>query len=211
MLMGSIKRLILLIALFFLWQNMPAVQDIDDLYRELLSVYDAMEYYQADFRQSNYWKTQDIGMESEGRIYIEGEGFALIYSQPSGQRLVIDRAVYLIDDNDKTLIITDIEHTDGLYKPADILRHYWEQSEKELIGSDSDIFTLILMPENDPYTSRVEMEIRKDDILVRRVYYEDHQQNSVEFLFSNERIDERFADDVFDTAVEEDYMIIDNR
>src|SRR5690554_4537941 len=211
MLMESIKILVLLFSLISLTYGSLAGLTLEDVYQDLLRVYDEMDYYQADFEQSNYWPVQEISMESEGRVYIEGEQFALIYSRPSGQRLIIDRAVYLIDENDKNLIITDIEHTDGLYKPVDILRHYWEQSEKELISSDEDVFILILIPENDPCTSRVEMDVRKHDYLVKRIFYQDHQQNSVEFRFINEKIDERFSRNVFSTQVEDDYVIIDNR
>ncbi len=211
MLTGSTKRGSLLLVFLLISSGILVADTIDEIYRQLTAKYDTIENYAADFHQNNYWKVQDRTMKSNGIVYISGEKMAIVFTTPSGQKMIVDRELYLIDEVERTIIITGIEHTGGMFKPNDIIRLYWMKSERELINVDDQTYKIILVPEDDPYTARAEMLIRKGDYLITGVSYEDHQQNRVEFRFSNEVVNRPVDQQVYTVPKDEDFSIIDSR
>lgn len=184
---------------------------LDDVYEKMTRKYETMNYYQANFIQKNYWKVQDLKMESTGTMFISGEKMAIVFRNPPGQKLVADEVLYLIDDIDKTIIITTVDHTGGMFNPIDIIDFYWSSSRKEMIVEEETGFLITLIPENDPYTAMIELRIRAADFIITSVAYQDFQQNRVEFNLHGEKINQPFDRGIFEVVLDDDYTIIDNR
>ncbi|MBW6515443.1 MAG: hypothetical protein K0B81_02355 [Candidatus Cloacimonetes bacterium] len=211
MLMVSNNRFILLLLIFVVSYGLSSAITIDEVYQQLTAKYDTIEYFAASFTQTNYWKIQDRLMESQGEIYIANQKMAIIFSSPPGQKMILDETLYLINEVERTMIITDMEHTGGLFKPNDIIDLYWNQSAKELIVDNEDTYKIVMIPEDDLYTARAEMIIRRSDFIIVGVSYEDHNKNRVDFNFHDERVNQRFDMSVFNVTPDKDYTIIDNR
>lgn len=208
---GSTKKFITILVLFLLWQAFLTAATIEEVYQQLLTKYETIGNYTADFTQINYWKTQGRSMESKGSIYIAGARMAILFRQPPGQKMIIDESLYLIDEIERTLIITSIEHTGGLFKPNDIINLYWNQSARELVEVDENTYRLILTPENDPYTALAEVLIRRSDFLITGVSYQDHQENRVDFSFYNEQTTGSIDLRIFEIPQGNEFTVIDNR
>jgi outer membrane lipoprotein-sorting protein len=211
MLMGLISRLFIIVILLQISCGNLRALAIDEVYRLMQNKYRTVENYSADFTQTNYWQLQDLEMRSEGSIYIAGEKMAVIYRKPAGQKLVIDEALYLIDEAEKTVIITGIEQTGGFYRPTEIIDYYWDRSEKEIIPLEAEEYLIILTPENDPYTAEIGLKVSKNEYLITAVTYIDHEQNRVEFLFFDEQINKTIDKSVFLIPSDQTYTVIDNR
>lgn len=209
--MGSIRKATVALIMIMIYTGLTAALTIDEVYLQLIDRYTEIDYYTADFNQINYWRAQNRQIESRGKIYMADDKLAVIFSRPPGQKMVVDDAVYLVDEVERNIIITSIEHTGGLFKPVDVIQFYWEYSEKELVAEEDEIYRIVLFPEDDPYTARIEAEIRSTDFLITAVSYQDHQENRVEFDFFNEQVDDPIDSQIFEVVMEEDYTIIDNR
>ncbi len=184
--------------------------EADEIYNELIDRYNGISSYKAAFRQQNFWSDSDISMESEGFIYLSAQQMALIYSDPVGQRLVIDDYVYIVDESEKNIIITELDQ-DFHFSPINVLKHYWQNSAVEVELSENNKAELSIYPNDDLYTAKIEVVISRDNMLIAMISYLDHQSNKVQFKFSDYSINIDIKQTVFTIPERDGYTIIDQR
>ncbi len=178
---------------------------LDETAMRITEVYASMSTFQADFIQKNYWIEQDLELVSRGELMIKGERFSLVYFEPDGQRVIVDDKVFVLDDNERTAIITGM---DDQYIPHLAINHYWNVSKPKLLDSN-DVISIELIVENDPDISRIHTLVCSSQKLIREISYEDHDGNKVEYIFRDIKIDEYISDEVFSVPELQDYSIID--
>ncbi len=211
MLMVFIKRTTICALLISASIGLLTAVSLDEVYNRMVDRYERLNYYTAGFIQHNKWIAQDLEMKSEGKIYMTDEKTAIIYSHPAGQRMIVDEAVYLIDEKEKTVIITGIEQTEGVFTTTDIIDFFWDSSKKEIYIDDESFYRIILKPYEDLYTAEIEIKICRKDFLIKAAAYKDHHNNRVNFEFFDERLDYPIDQNLFKVLFGEDYTIIDNR
>jgi outer membrane lipoprotein-sorting protein len=103
----------------------------------------------------------------------------------------------------QALISNDIQTE---LRPNKLISAYWDISRKELIESDSISFRIRLIT---PDSQQIKVNIK--DFLITEFTIVDADENSVIYIFSNEKINKSLPKDIFEITLPEDTNIIDNR
>lgn len=195
--------LILLISYSF---SLFAQDDIlNEIYLDLLEKYDSINTYEADFEQHNFWKEIDIAKTSFGKIYYDSSFLLLEYSEPEGQKLLIDSlSVTIYDAVSNQVLISN--KNDYELKPISIISEFWQNSQKELIeNKENGTQIKLVTPENEKICIRI-----KDGLIIEIQIF-DNSENMVKYSFFSEKINKQLSQDIFELNLPEDVNIIDNR
>ncbi len=210
--MGNMKKKILKLVLFeiinciILSQSLIAQPVIlDDIYLNLQTKYDTIKTFQSDFEQTNFWQELDIQKKSYGKIFYDESRLLLNYSEPAGQKMLIDSTtVTIYDSTSKQALISNKVETE--LRPVKFISLYWENSQKELIEQNSDNFKIQITTE---FKERILVEIRKT--LISGFTFYDREGNSVQYIFNNEKINRQLQENIFELELPDDVNILDNR
>jgi len=195
--------LILLISYSF---SLFAQDDIlNEIYLDLIEKYDSIKTYEADFIQENFWKEIDAAKTSYGKIYYDSSFLLLEYSEPEGQKLLIDSlSVTIYDAASNQVLISN--KNDYELKPISILSEYWQNSQKELIeNSENGTQIKLITPDNEQIFVLI-----KDNLIIEIQIF-DNSENMVKYSFSAEKINKPILQIIFELNLPEDVNIIDNR
>jgi len=209
---GNMKKKILKLVLFeiinciILSQSLIAQPVIlDDIYLNLQTKYDTIKTFQSDFEQTNFWQELDIQKKSYGKIFYDESRLLLNYSEPAGQKMLIDSTtVTIYDSTSKQALISNKVETE--LRPVKFISLYWENSQKELIEQNSDNFKIQITTE---FKERILVEIRKT--LISGFTFYDREGNSVQYIFNNEKINRQLQENIFELELPDDVNILDNR
>lgn len=198
-----ISFLILLISYSF---SLYAQDDIlNKIHLDLIEKYDSIKTYEADFEQHNYWKEIDTAKTSYGKIYYDSSYLLLEYSEPEGQKLLIDSlSVTIYDAASNQVLISN--KNDYELKPISIISDFWQNSQKELIeNSENETQIKLVTPENE------QIFVLIKDSLIIEIQIFDNSENMVKYSFSAEKINKQLSQNIFELNLPEDVNIIDNR
>ena len=200
-------KILLVLILYFSFSTFILAQDdiLNEIYLDLLEKYDSIKTYEADFIQENFWKEIDTAKTSYGKIYYDSSFLLLEYSEPEGQKLLIDSlSVTIYDAASNQVLISN--KNDYELKPISILSEYWQNSQKELIeNSENGTQIKLITPENE----QVFVLIKNNLIIEIQIF--DNSGNMVKYSFSAEKINKPILQIIFELNLPEDVNVIDNR
>lgn len=180
-----------------------AAEEIDQIYDRVMDFYAEVNSFQGDFEQINYWQNIDRTVVSRGKIYYDTHRFILQYSEPAGQKLLIDKDVmYLIDVSSKQVMITD--EFDFELRPEKIIESYWQDSEKEVFQSDEGRGLRL-----KTYEQTIEVQMKNGEIAQIEIY--GSEGNKVTYNLSEKSYNIDLQDKVFRIDIPRDYAVIDLR
>jgi len=178
---------------------------LESIYEQILITYSTIYAYEAEFMQENYWNEINVCKTSEGKLYYNKENLLMDYIQPKGQKLQIkENSITMYDPVTEQAFISD--QVDIELRPDKLISHYWDVSEKELIGKYEDTEIIQLMtPESEiiliTITNSLVMEFNIVDI----------NENFVNYKFSNILINKGLAESIFELNFPENTSVIDTR
>ena len=178
---------------------------LNKIYLDLIEKYDSIKTYEADFIQENFWKEIDTAKTSYGKIYYDSCFLLMEYSEPEGQKLLIDSlSVTIYDAASNQVLISN--KNDYELKPISIISEYWANSQKELLeNNENEIQIKLITPENEQFLIRI-----KDNLIIEIQLF-DNSENMVKYSFSEERINKQLSKEIFELKLPEDVNVIDNR
>ena len=154
---------------------------INKIYLDMIEKYDSIKTYQADFIQENFWKEIDIAKTSYGKIYYDSSFLLLEYSEPEGQKLLIDSLYVTIYDAESNQVLISNKN-DYELKPISIIEKYWQNSQKELIeNNENEVQMKLITPENEQIFVLI-----KNNLMIE-IQIWDNSENMVKYTFSEER------------------------
>ncbi len=195
--------LILLISYSF---SLFAQNDIlNKIHLDLIEKYDSIQTYEADFIQENFWKEINTAKTSYGKIYYDSSFLLLEYSEPEGQKLLIDSLSVTIYDSASNQVLISNKN-DYELKPISIISDFWINSQKKMIkNSENEVQIKLITPENEQIFVRI-----KDNLIIE-IQIVDNSANMVKYSFSAEKINKQLSQEIFELNLPEDVNIIDNR
>ena len=200
-------KILLVLILYFSFSTFILAQDdiLNEIYLDLLEKYDSIKTYEADFIQENFWKEIDTAKTSYGKIYYASSFLLLEYSEPEGQKLLIDSlSVTIYDAASNQVLISN--KNDYELKPISIISEYWQNSQKELIeNTENGTQIKLITPDNEQIFVLI-----KDDLIIE-IQLLDNSENMVKYSFSAEKINKQLSKDIFELNLPEDVNVIDNR
>lgn len=183
--------------------NITALQ-VEEVFSQLKNRYVEVETYQAEFSQENYWAEVDISKISKGKMYYNNDNLLLSYQQPDGQKLLIDSTkVIMYDPQMEQVLLSD--KIDTKLRPIEILKYYWQDSEKELVPKENGYKLLLKNNREKIITATIKHDWLKE------IKIEDKNGNWVKYDFFNEVYNEEIEPDIFQIEFDENVNIIDNR
>lgn len=179
---------------------------VNEIYEKMSSRYASAETIKAGFVQMNHWQEEEIMLISEGQFLMDKERFALIYSRPEGQKIIVDKNVYIIEEKERRMIIAE---ADEQLSPIDKMHFYWGKSDVRLIEENDDAYILKIEPSSDEDTKSIIVTIEKENHFVRKIVYEDFSQNKVDFMFGDKVVNAKLDQSQFEIPNRDDYTVID--
>ncbi len=195
----------IILIFLFLTISLFADEQLEKIYKDISITYSNIKSYEADFTQQNYWKELDVSKQSNGKIYYNTDYFLMKYNEPTGQLLLIKKdTVTMYDTASQQALISNDMQTE--LRPVKLISEYWDISKKELIKSDSISFRIRLITPD-----KQQIVVQAQDSLITEFSIIDIDENSVIYIFSNEKINKSLPKDIFEITLPEDTNIIDNR
>jgi outer membrane lipoprotein-sorting protein len=178
---------------------------LENTYENILITYSTVYTYEAKFIQENYWAEINIDKISEGKLYYDKENLLMDYSQPDGQKLLINEEYMTMYDPiaDQAMISDEF---DIELRPDKLISHYWDISEKEIIDKFDDTIKIKL---KTPQEENIIITISNK--LVTEFNIVDENGNFVIYKFYNIKINEGLPENIFELTLPESTNIFDTR
>lgn len=178
---------------------------LENIYGEMLITYSTIRSYEAMYLQENYWVEMDVDKVSKGKLYYDEENLLMDYSEPDGQKLLINNEeLTMYDPVNNQAVITnefDIE-----LRPAELISQYWDISEKKIIDEyDRTVKIELRIPEAETIV------ITLTDKLLKKLTLIDPNGNFVIYKFSDIKVNEALPENIFKLILPEDVNLIDTR
>ena len=196
----------IVIAVLFTISLLYAQEEVfDEIYDNLIENYNKIETYKADLIQENYWKDLDVKKMSYGKIYYNKNFLLIDYSDPAGQKMLIDStSVMIYDSTSCQAFISD--KIDIELRPMNFISLYWNNSQKEIIKQEQSCIVIkFITSENEQIFVTIE------DFYINELKILDEYNNSVIYLFINEEFNIDLSKSTFDIDLPDDVNIVDNR
>lgn len=193
--------------LLFLFPTLLIANDLtlEKVYDEVLITYSTIYTYEASFVQVNYWDEIDVYKTSEGKLYYDKENLLMDYSQPVGQKLLInENSMTMYDPVSEQAIISDKIELE--LRPDKLISHYWDISKKELLDQFDDTIKIKLQT---PEEEKIIIVISNKFITEFNIV--DKNENYVIYKFSDIQINKELPDSIFELILPEGTSIIDTR
>ena len=180
-------------------------KSLDTIYEDVLITYSTINTYETYFEQDNYWEEIDVYKSSEGKLYYDRENLLMDYSEPIGQKLLINKNnMTMYDPVSGQAIISDKIEIE--LRPDKLISHYWDMSEKELIDQfNSTIRIKLLTPEEEKIIITISNNVVTEFNII------DKNGNFVIYKFSDIQINKALPDKIFELILPEGTNIIDTR
>ncbi len=195
------------ILLFLLLPTLLFANDqvLEQIYEEMLLTYSTVYTYEASYVQENYWAEIDVYKSSTGKLYYNKKNLLMEYSQPVGQKLLMnENFMTMYDPVAKQAIISDKVEIE--LKPDKLISHYWDVSEKELVEQFGDTIKIRLQT---PGEEKIFITISNK--MVTEFNIIDKSENFVIYKFSGIQINKTLPDKIFELTLPDDTSIIDTR
>jgi len=180
-------------------------KSLDTIYEDVLITYSTINTYETYFVQDNYWEEIDVYNSSEGKLYYDKENLLMDYSEPIGQKLLInENNMTMYDPVSEQAIISDKIEIE--FRPDKLISHYWDMSEKELIDQfNSTIRIKLLTPEEEKIIITISNNVVTEFNII------DKNGNFVIYKFSDIQINKALPDKIFELILPKGTNIIDTR
>ena len=196
---------LLLTTIIFGSQLYAQTKTLDTIYSDLQKKYKTIKSFQADFEQVNFWKELDVEKKSLGKIFYDKNFLLLDYSEPAGQKMLIDTlAVTIYDSTSNQALISDKIDTE--LRPDKFIALYWNDSEKKILENSDNFSKVELVSETG---EKIEVKI-KHNLIVGFTFFDD-AGNYVKYEFQNIILNKSIPAEIFRINLPEDVNIIDRR
>jgi len=203
--MVILKISILLFLLIIVFSANTQELSLKKIYKDIVSEYEKIDTFQANFVQKNFWQEADISQESKGKIIYNSEKLLLAYSDPKGQKMFVDStSVTVFDPNANQAMIT--HRTEQSLRPIELIKNYWNISDKEILSRDPEKIIVSLKTENE---QDIIIQIRNN--LVISFELSDNEKNSVSYNFENIEVNMIIPESIFNFELPGDVNLIDTR
>ena len=177
---------------------------LEDIYQQVTARYSAITTFEAVLSQENYWAEIDRTKAASGKIYYNNDSLFISYLPPDEQELYVHGNTVIMHDQKSGQAIY-MDKGEFFIRPVEIIKAYWQDSEKQLISSQDNETQLQLIKDNE------EILISLNNGLVISVFIKDENNNSVKYQFSQEKINAELPENIFIPAFPDETNIIDNR
>jgi outer membrane lipoprotein-sorting protein len=189
----KIKYMLSLTALLLAISFLPAEnEDLlwrDHAYSSMQKAYSGISTWQAGVTQTNYFVSAKTTLKSQGNCYYKKDNFAIHYTKPSVQAIIVAGGkVTVYDQASKTVLTSALSSSIQSLNPVEIIRSYWQKSDWRLLDSRKNVTHIMLFPKADKQIKEISFILDEVSWLITSLTYKDAQGNTVTLSFDNMKI-----------------------
>ncbi|MDP8221566.1 MAG: outer-membrane lipoprotein carrier protein LolA [Candidatus Stygibacter frigidus] len=194
-----------IILILFMFSSLYLSGDqLDDIYNQIIDEYSKIASFEATLNQENYWSEIDRTKSTSGEIYYNTDSLYISYDPPDEQELFIQGNSVIMHDKKSGQAIY-MDKGEFLIRPLDIIKSYWNDSEKQIISTQDDFIQLLIVRPDE------EIKISLKSGLITSLLISDKDKNYVKYQFQDEKINPKLPKGIFVPVFPENTNIIDNR
>jgi outer membrane lipoprotein-sorting protein len=190
-----------------------AIEPDEDLLEKFLERHKQIHTFQTDFLQLNIWPELDTEQHAEGTLYTKGNWIRMEYESP-GQELMIgnDGSLLFYFPEEEQVIFQNPSYWQSLLSPSRFASEYINYCILDSMEYKQGRVVFYFTPtdEMSDFTDIVVM-FSQADSLISYFGYKDIYDNSVQYNFSNLKINQEIPDSLFSFEVPKGVKIIDQR
>jgi outer membrane lipoprotein-sorting protein len=190
---------ILIVLLFLIFSaGLLAANTLDSSYDRMISAYDSLNTWQAFIFQTNYFAQSKAELNSTGNFYYQKGNIAIRYDKPSEQVLLVkDGKITFFDKSSNTGVKMDLNSSVQSLNPVQIIKNYWQKSEKSVSDSSENSISISLKPKSDKQINQINFTLDYSTGYVNQLTYVDKQGNSVSVAFSKIKVNKQIPANVW--------------
>lgn len=185
----TVTKVILIIVCMLLLNGLLLADKVEDTYQQMLKAYAKLTSWQSVINQTNYYSQAKSSLKSSGNFYFQKGKISIRYNKPNEQILLIQNGTLTMYDKSsntavKSTLITSVQSLN----PVEIVKTYWQKSDKKLLKSVGIYTVLSIKPVADPQIKEIRVNIDSKTGYISNLVYIDKQDNSVSIAFSKMKI-----------------------
>ena len=201
---------IFLALLLLLAISLSGAQTLNERYLQMQKTYGRLSSWQAAIRQTNYFFDTKASLVSSGSFHYQKGRIDIRYAKPSEQVLLVEAGkvtVYDASSNTviKSRITTDLQSLD----PVQIIKTYWQKSEKKLLSSKDAKAVIKLRPKNDKQLKELIFTLNSKTGYVMALTYTDTGNNSVTIEFTSIKVNKTIPASVWKLDIPKGAQVIE--
>lgn len=198
------KRCIFLVLVILVISSLSALS-LDELICKLQNKYNNIKTYEANINQINYFKEQDISLESKGKLFIENEAIVLEYTDPFYQFMKSEsNLLTLYSKNENTAFISQDNNpvTSSVLHFSSLVNQDFLLLEKE-----NNLFVYKLSKPVEPI-SDMKIFVSKDAI-IEKIVYSDDLNNIITIEISKQIFNKKLSRSISDFVIPDNATVIE--
>lgn len=203
------KNILISIVLLLVLTALQSVT-LDESYGKMLATYTKLTSWQAEIRQTNYFRDSETTLNSTGNFYYQKGRIAIRYDKPNEQYLLVqDGMVTVYDKSAQTAVRSRLTAQVQSLDPVQIIKTYWEGSEKTIFSGKNNQITITLSPRQDKQVKKLVFNLDARTGYVNQLSYTDAQDNSVGLSFIKTKFNQKIPDSVWKLPIPPNVKILE--
>ncbi len=203
------KNILITIVLLLVLTVLQSVS-LDESYSKMLAAYAKLTSWQAEIRQTNFFKDSQTTLNSTGSFYYQKGRIAIRYDKPNEQFLLVqDGMVTVYDKSAQTAVRSKLTAQVQSLDPVQIIKTYWEGSEKTIIAGKNNQLTITLVPKQDKQVKKLVFNLDAQTGYVNQISYTDLQENSIGLSFIKTKFNQKIPDSVWKLPIPSNVKILE--
>jgi outer membrane lipoprotein-sorting protein len=185
----TVIRVLLIIIILIMLCGVLQADKVETTYQQMLKAYSNLNSWQAVISQTNYYVQTKTTLNSTGTFYYQKGKAAIRYNKPNEQSLIIQNGtVKMYDKSSNTVIKSRLVSAVQSLNPVEIVKTYWQKSDKTVIQSTEQSTILSIKPKADEQIKEIKATVGTKSGYITKLVYLDMQGNSVSIAFSKLKI-----------------------
>jgi outer membrane lipoprotein-sorting protein len=196
--------------LLILSANLLLADKVEDSYQQMLKAYGKLSSWQSVINQNNYYAQTKTNLKSSGNFYFQPGKIAIRYTKPGIQFLIVKNGyVTIYDKSSNTAMKSKLISSVQSLNPVEIVKTYWQKSEKKLLSVDGIVEFISIKPTSDPQIKEIKIRIDSTTNLITKLIYTDKQNNTVAIEFANLRINKVIPASIWDITIPKNATVLE--
>ncbi|MGB2697142.1 MAG: outer membrane lipoprotein carrier protein LolA [Candidatus Zixiibacteriota bacterium] len=207
------KRHLLVLTIFLLLVSKAFPLTSDELSAKIEKRYKSFKYISISFIQTTKSEIFSTEKKTRGKMYLKNPDKFRI-DNPSQSIVTDGKLLWLFSEKNKQVTIHKLKQSKKIFKPHDYIYNFRDNYKPQL-GEDERVekrscFKLILTPKKEElFVTKMTLWIDKKNLLVRKLEYQDMNDNWVSLVFNRIKINSDLEDSQFVFTPPEGTEVVD--
>ncbi len=203
-------KLICLALIFMTCSALLHADRLQDSYNKMLATYAKVNSWQAAITQSNYFAQSQSTLKSSGTFYFQRGKVAIYYTKPQVQYLLVtDGKVTIYDQAARSAMRSGLLSSVQSLNPVEIVKTYWNASQKSLVQSVQGTTAILLKPKSDKQIKEITVTLQNSTGYVKKLSYRDISGNTVSLSFTSGKVNQAIPKKIWNLPIPKSVKVLE--